>query len=355
MRQFLLIAGLALVASVAGCNGGDNGTSSQDGNENPTVAFVTNQQASFWDIAEVGALKAGKDVGANVIVKQPSKGQVDLQNRILEDLLAQGVDGIAVSPIDPIGQKDLLNEIGNNTLYITHDSDAPETNRLCYIGMSNYEAGRMCGELVKEAIPDGGEVMIFVGRIDQLNAKQRRQGLIDELMDRDRDETRYDEPGKVIKNDKYTILDTRTDGGSEAEAKSEAEDALSKYPNLKCMVGLFEYNPPQMLAAVREAGKLGKIGLVGFDENAATLEGIHNGEVQGTIVQNPYQYGYKSIEMLAALAKGDQSVIPESKYVDIPARKITKDNVIEFTTELYELLGKEPPGFVTSGSESKAE
>jgi len=121
------------------------------------------------------------------------------------------------------------------------------------------------------------------------------------------------------------------------------------------MVGLFEYNPPQMLAAVREAGKLGKIGLVGFDENAATLEGIHNGEVQGTIVQNPYQYGYKSIEMLAALAKGDQSVIPESKYVDIPARKITKDNVIEFTTELYELLGKEPPGFVTSGSESKAE
>lgn len=346
MKQFLFVTGLALIAILPGCNGGDNGTgnsnSGGDGKQ-PTVTFVTNQQAAFWDIAEVGALKAGEDVGVEVIVKQPSKGQVDLQNRILEDLLAQGVDGIAVSPIDPIGQKDFLDEIGNNTLYITHDSDAPDTNRLCYIGMSNYEAGRMCGELVKEAIPDGGEVMIFVGRIDQLNAKQRRQGLIDELMDRDRDETRYDEPGEVIKNEKYTILDTRTDGGSEAEAKSEAEDALSKYPNLKCMVGLFEYNPPQMLAAVREAGKLGEIGLVGFDENAATLRAIVDGEVQGTIVQNPYQYGYKSIEMLAALARGKEDVIPENKYVDIPARKITKDNVMDYWTELNELLGKEPP------------
>lgn len=352
MKNLLLIAGLACLVGITGCNGGGG---EGGGGDKPTVTFVTNQQASFWDIAEVGALKAGEDVDVEVIVKQPSKGQVDLQNRILEDLMAQGVDGIAVSPIDPIGQEDFLNEIGNNTLYITHDSDAPNTNRLCYIGMSNYEAGRMCGELVKEAIPDGGEVMIFVGRIDQLNAKQRRQGLIDELMDRDRDPERYDEPGEVIKNDKYIILDTRTDGGEDAPAKAEAEDAISKYPNLKCMVGLFAYNPPQMLAAVKEANKLDSIALVGFDEDSATLEGIREGEIHGTIVQNPYEYGYQSVKMLAALARGDKSVIPENKYVDIPARKITKDNVIEFWTELNQLLGKEPPEGAAEAPEKEGE
>ncbi len=57
-----------------------------------------------------------------------------------------------------------------------------------YIGMDNYAAGRACGELVKQALPDGGEVMLFIGRLEQDNSKYRRQGVIDVLMDRDRDQ-----------------------------------------------------------------------------------------------------------------------------------------------------------------------
>ena len=60
-----------------------------------------------------------------------------------------------------------------------------------YIGMDNYKAGRMCGELVKEALPDGGNVMLFIGRLEQDNSKYRRQGVIDELLDRDRDAQYY--------------------------------------------------------------------------------------------------------------------------------------------------------------------
>jgi ribose transport system substrate-binding protein len=65
--------------------------------------------------------------------------------------------------------------------------------------MSNYDAGRMCGELVKEAMPGGGSVMIFVGRVEQDNARLRRQGVIDELLDRSHDPTRFDPPGEVIR------------------------------------------------------------------------------------------------------------------------------------------------------------
>ena len=64
---------------------------------------------------------------------------------------------------------------------ITHDSDAPDSDRLFYLGTNNIEAGRMLGKLVKERMPEGGKIMIFVGKIDQLNAQQRRQGLIEEL------------------------------------------------------------------------------------------------------------------------------------------------------------------------------
>ena len=103
------------------------------------------------------------------------------------------------------------------------------------------------------------------------------------------------------------------------------------------MVGLFEYNPPAIYQALSQAGKLGQIELIGFDENEVTLQAIKDGHCIGTVVQNPYQYGYESIRVLAGLLKGDKSVIPESKFIDIPARKITADNVDEFWARLKAL------------------
>ncbi len=332
----------------------------QKGNGKKTVAFVTNGVDPFWVIAQRGAEKAGEDLDVNVEVRMPPQGVAD-QKRMVQELLAQNVDGIAISPIDPENQNELLKEIAERSILITQDSDAPESPRQCYIGMDNYTAGRMCGELVKEALPDGGEVMLFVGRLGQANARQRRQGVIDELMDRSHDSSRYDEPGQVIKNDssrynksgevikggvvknnKYTILDTRTDDFDHLQAKANAEDAIAKYPNLKCMVGLFAYNPPLCLEAIRDAGKLQEIKVVSFDENEASLQGIMDGTVVGTVVQNPYQYGYESVRVLKALANGDKSVIPENEILHIPARKIRKDNVEEFWTELKSLLGDSP-------------
>ena len=186
-------------------------------------------------------------------------------------------------------------------------------------------------------------MIIFVGRLEQLNARLRRQGVIDELLDRSHDNTRYDQPGSPVVGDKYTILATRTDQFDMAKAKAEPQDAINKYPNLKCMVGLFGYNPPLMLDAVKEAGKLDDIKLVAFDEDEATLRGIFHGEIYGTVVQDPYQYGFKSVEVLAALARGDKSVIPADGFINFPARQIRKGNIEEFWTEFNRILGKDAP------------
>jgi ribose transport system substrate-binding protein len=146
----------------------------------------------------VGVNKAGADLGVNTEVLMPAEGIPD-QKRMLEDLITKGIDGIAVSPIDPTNQTELLNQAAAKTLLITHDSDAPNANRLVYIGMSNYDAGRMCGKLVKEALPKGGKIMIFIGRLEQDNAKLRRQGVIDEILGRDHNPKRYDKPGQVLR------------------------------------------------------------------------------------------------------------------------------------------------------------
>jgi ribose transport system substrate-binding protein len=267
---------------------------------------------------------------------------------MVEDLLSRGTDGIAISPIDPDNQQEMLTEAARRTHLITQDSDAPDCGRLCYVGVDNYEAGRMCGGLVKQVMPEGGTVVIFIGRIGQLNARLRRQGVIDELLDRDHDSARFDPPSKLLEGERYTILDTCTDDLDTGRALAEAEDAISRFPELDCMVGLFDYNPPQCLQAIKKAGKLGEIHVVAFDEADATLEGITQGEIYGTIVQDPYRYGYESVRILAGLARGDQSVLPEGGFLDIPARKITKENVEPFWNELKRILDgetaeKEPP------------
>lgn len=327
----LFVTILSISIAIPGCN-------QQKGNGKNTVSFVTNGIASFWVIAQKGAEKAGEDLDVNVEVRMPPQGVAD-QKRMVQELLAQNVDGIAISPIDPDNQSSLLQEIADNSILITQDSDAPDSPRQCYVGMDNYKAGRMCGELVKEALPEGGEVMLFVGRLGQANARLRRQGVIDELMDRSFDNSRYDEPDKVVKNDKYTILDTRLDDFDFPQAKANAQDAIAKYPNLKCMVGLFAYNPPMCLEAIKDAGKLNEIKVVSFDEDEISLQGIIDGTVVGTVVQNPYRYGYESVRVLNALANGDNSVIPDSKAILIPARTIRKDNVKEFWAELKSILG----------------
>ena len=350
-RYSPLLLALLMLVGVYGCTGSDPDTTGSDPGASdlgealpadaPKVAYITNGIASFWVIAEKGAMDGGKEFGADVRVMMPGTDGVGDQKRMSQDLLAQSIDGIAISPIDPDNQGDLMKEIADNTNMITHDSDAPNSDRLCYVGMDNYDAGRMCGQLVKEAMPEGGTVMIFVGRLGQANARQRRQGVIDELLDRDADSTRYDDPNDgEQKGDKYTILDTRTDGFDFAKAKEQAQDAIARYPDLGCMVGLFAYNPPLMLDAVREAGKIGEIKIVGFDEEDGCLQGIVDGEIYGTTVQNPYEYGRKSVEILAALARGDDSVIPEGGIIHIPARNIRKDNVVEFRDNLKKLLAE---------------
>ncbi|MCG8648428.1 MAG: substrate-binding domain-containing protein, partial [Pirellulales bacterium] len=132
--SFIVLLLLALPFT-GGCNRDESST---DDSDRMTVAFVTNQVASFWNIAKVGCEDAAKDLDINVDVRMPAPGTAVEQKRVVEDLLASGIDGLAVSPIDADNQQDLVNQWAKQVPLITQDSDAPGTDRLMYIGMDNY-------------------------------------------------------------------------------------------------------------------------------------------------------------------------------------------------------------------------
>lgn len=288
------------------------------------LAFVTNNASPFWVIARKGTEKAAQDIPSiQVEFRIPADGTAAEQQRLVDDLLAQKIEGIAISPVDPKNQTEMLNRAAGQTLVVTQDSDAPDTNRICYIGTDNVAAGRQAGQLVKEALPNGGKIMVFVGVLDAANAQQRYQGL-----------------KEALAGSNVQILDVRTDNTDRVRAKSNASDTLVKFADVAGMVGLWSYNGPAILSAVKDANKTDKVKIIAFDEEDETLSGVKSGEIYATVVQQPYEFGYRSMELMSKVLNGDKSGIPASKQIFVPTLAVKKDNVEAFTKELNQRLGK---------------
>ena len=299
--------------------GGPGGTGTKH-----RLAFVTNNASPFWVIARKGTEKAAQDIPSiQVEFRIPGDGTAAEQQRIVDDLLAQKIEGIAISPVDPTNQTDMLNRAAAQTLVVTQDSDAPNTNRICYIGTDNVGAGRQAGQLVKEALPNGGKIMVFVGVLDAANAQQRYQGL-----------------KEALAGSNVQILDVRTDNTDRVRAKSNASDTLVKFADVAGMVGLWSYNGPAILSAVKDANKTDKVKIIAFDEEDETLAGIKNGEIYATVVQQPYEFGYRSMELMSKILNGDKSGIPASKQIFVPTIAVKKADVEEFTKKINQLRGR---------------
>jgi len=335
--RILSWSALALaVMALPACNRGSGRTK---------VAFISNNPYTFWTIAQPATEKAAKEFDVDVEFKMPPEdGGAPAQRRIIEDLLTKGIKGIAISPNDAANSVAFFRDVSQKVPLVTQDSDVPDIKvRRCYIGTDNYKAGKAAGELVKKAAPDGGKVMIYVGALDVQNAVERRQGVLDELAGKK--DAQGEPDGDYKKYGKWTLLGTMTDAGKGDKCLRNAEDTLTKHPDVKVLVGLWEYNPPAMLRAVKDAKQEGKVQIVAFDENDETLQGIKDGYIIGTIVQNPFMFGYEAVKILAGLAKGDESVLKRPDIDDqgriyVPHRIVTKDNVEDFHKELKQLKGQ---------------
>src|ERR1700744_4534244 len=163
----MMLAGAAVALVLASANPGFAA-------DKPTRAFVVNGASDFWKAAEAGVKKAQAELpDFNLELKYPEQSSVAIQQRLMEDLVSAGVKGIMVSAVDPKTSTDGLNKIASETALFTTDSDAPNTNRIAYIGSSNVDAGKQAAEIAKKAMPNGGKCIGFVGLLGADNAKER--------------------------------------------------------------------------------------------------------------------------------------------------------------------------------------
>jgi len=295
------------------------------------LAFVSNGPADFWNYARAGVQKAGQEFDDIEVIWREGDGTTGKQKQIIDDLIVSGVKGIAFSPIEPVAQVKMIDEWAKKVPVICCDSDAPGSDRITYLGTDNIAAGYIVGDLVKLALPEGGKIMVFVGIAEVANARERFQGLKDSLKAAETDEI------------KYEILGLKTDGTDRAKARRNAEDTLNAHPDIDGMVGLWEYNPPQILNALKEKKLLGKVQVVGFDENFQTLRAIDAGHCYGTVCQQPFTFGYDSMKMLRDIVvegkTHEAAGIPADKLIYVPTKAVIKGGGakhIEFCEDLLE-------------------
>lgn len=309
MQRILISGALALAALLA------QGAQAQD---KQSLAFVVNGASDFWKIAEAGVKKAQTELpDFELSLKYPEQAAAAVQQRLMDDLVAAGTDAIMVSAVDPKTSTEALNRVAEQVPLFTTDSDAPDSKRIAYIGSSNVELGKNAGELMKQALPDGGKCIGFVGLPGADNARERIEGI-----------------KAALEGSKVELTDVRGDDIDQTRAKRNVEDALAANPDISCMVGIYSYNTPRIYEVLKEAGQLGTIKVIGFDEDPITLGGVREGTIVGTVVQNPYEWGYQGMKLMAAFLKGDKSGIPADALIIVPGQVIDQSNVDAFESEL---------------------
>lgn len=302
--------------------------SAEPGGRRVNIALLTWNEDSFWDPVIQGAQDAAQEFNADLTIIK-SKPQLEAQNQHLRDLLAKGIEGVAISPNDPRAQAELLKEVADKCAIVTMDIDAPESNRRVFVGIDNYSAGHVIADDVREAVPEGGEVIISVGSIEMPHGAQRRQGVIDGLLDRPyKPDGAMDPLDAKLAGSKYSVVATVIDHGDVARSTQLMSDALKAHPNAKCVVGLFSYSAGAALRALEQAGKAGQVKIIAFDETEETQAGIESGTIFSSILQDQYRMGNEAIRVLADEVRGTVHHGPTGpRKIILEVGYMRKDNI----------------------------
>ena len=286
--------------------------------EKPKLAFVVNAASDFWKLAEAGVKAAQAELpDYELQFRYPAQGTAALQNALMDDLVAAGTDAIMISSVDPKTSIDAFNRIAGQIPLFTTDSDAPASERIAYLGSSNTAAGIQAGEIAVKALPDGAKCMGFVGFLGADNAVERIAGF-----------------RQAVEGSGIELVDVRGDDVDFARARSNVDDVLAAQPDITCMVGFYSYNPPKIYEALQAAGKLGEITVIAFDEDPVTLGAVREGSFAGTVVQDPYQWGYQGMHLMADFLEGDKSGVPSDGLIIVRTKVIDQNNVDDFEAEL---------------------
>jgi len=231
-----------------------------------------------------GFTEAAARYGILSEVDAPPRFDVALQVKVIEDLIARGVSGIAISANDDKGLVSVIHEaVQAGIKVITFDAPAPSSEALTYIGTDNESAGYEAGKRMASAMKDRGSIAVLQGGLDATNLNLRTRGFERALSE--------SAPG-------ITVVGVVDEEGDFSESVNRTEALLSDHSDLNAIFSVSAEGAPAAAAVVKREGKAGKVLVAGFDDLGDTVQGIRDGSIVFCVVQNTYKMGWLSVERL---------------------------------------------------------
>lgn len=264
----------------------------------------------FWVSVQAGALAAGQEFGLDILWNgAPTETEFSRQIQIVDSMVAQRVDGIALAASDRkalVGPVDRAMAAGIPVTVF--DSGLDSENYTSFVATDNYEAGKMGARKLAALLGGEGPVAVVQHAPGSQSTMDRERGFRDVLA--------AEFPGVRIVAEQFAM-------GDRAKARAAAENMLAAHGGLRGFFASTEPASAGISLALKARGREGQVRYVGFDFSDAMVEDLRAGVMDAMVVQNPFQLGFEAVRTLHAKLHGET---PE-KRIDLPARVVERGDL----------------------------
>ena len=284
LPRFLATAGVALLASLTSVFAADSKL---------IVTMMPKAKGNAYFIScKIGAEKAAKELGVELLFDGPTDSNAAKQNEIVENWITLGVDVITVAAENKESISTALRKAEKQGIkVITFDADALPDARSFFVnqatpeGIANGlmdEAARLCGE--------EGEFAIITATLTAGNQREWMKYINQRLAE---------------KYPKMKLVAVRPSDDLKDKAQSESTALMSAYPNLKLLMAICTPGTPGAAEAVKQAGKTGKVKVIGLGLPNENKRYVHEGVTDSVVLWNTGDLGYLTVYAAVAVAKDE--------------------------------------------------
>ena len=322
-RLLSILMVTAMCATMAvGCGTADDtkdSSSSSTGKSDYLVGFANNSDTYNYCAKFRSYLKDATEAKGISITVTDAGGDTNVQNGQIDDFIVQNANVVSAISNDLDGSIPALEAAKDAGLpyvsFLTSVSGGDDYDGYIYVGSPNEDAGKAQGEYLCDAFPDGASILYFTGAPNDQQYVDRKKGLEEALK----------------KNPNIKILDEYNVENSKDLGMSTAEDSLLSYDKIDAIVCQNDDGALGVVEALKSAGKLDSIQVLGIDGSDDALQSIQDGEMTMTALQDAKAQAEAGADIFEKLKKGTDPADIED--VNIPFKIVTKDNVADYLSK----------------------
>lgn len=271
------------------------------GGENKTFGIIYPMTYPTYEMITMDAAQSAEKHHVTLVVNAPDEASTEQQIRIMENMIKQRVDGIAIAPVNADALTPVINKARAAGIpVVTFESDAPASERVAYVGADNYQTGRQFAQTTAELLNREGMILVESGLEEMYGLQQRLNGFID-----------------YIRNDTdIEILEVKYNQGNEDRAVDDIESMIDAHPHFNAVVGL-DVVSVSASALVWKAKGLNRH-LLAFGDSSISEKGLLNGQISSVISQNERLWGAAIVKTLLRASEG----LPVEEFMDTGIREI---------------------------------